>query len=77
MGNGAGPVVGIGKGFNAGAKERKLTPEIYGALPDDFSDVLGRSNVNNFFLQWWGGWRGEDGVFYGRGDGKREQNYDG
>ena len=37
----AGPIIGISKSFDAGAKKGKFSPEINGSLPDDSADVFG------------------------------------
>ena len=42
--DGPGPIVGIGKSFNTGAKNGEFFPKINGPFPDDFSNITTRSN---------------------------------
>ena len=44
VGGGASPIVGIGKGFGAGAKEGKLFPQFKATLPNYFANVFGGGN---------------------------------
>ncbi len=80
MGDGAGPVIGVSKGFDAGAKVGELTPEVDGAGPDDFSDVFGSSNVDDFDFRRLivGGWRrrGEKKIFDGVSNEERKSQKD-
>jgi len=41
-----GPIIGISKGFDTGAKEWVVAPEIESALPDDFANILTRSDID-------------------------------
>ena len=45
VGSGTGPIIGVGKGFGAGAKNGERSPEFFGTLPDNFADVATRSDI--------------------------------
>lgn len=44
MFNWTGPIIRIGKSFNAGAKNRKFFPKIKTATPNQSTNILGRGD---------------------------------